>query len=92
MNSTYAAGGLTVVSINVDQNRADAERFLMRFHPQFDVRFDPTGALAEQYKVTGMPTSFILDRHGTVRFTHVGFLPVDEKQYEREIRELLAEH
>jgi len=92
MGRTYEAQGLTIVSINVDQSRADAERFLMRFPPDFDVRFDPTGSLAEQYKVIGMPTSFILDRHGTVRFTNVGFLPLDEPQYEREIRQLLAEH
>jgi cytochrome c biogenesis protein CcmG, thiol:disulfide interchange protein DsbE len=92
MKRTYEAQGLTIISINVDQSRADAERFLMRFHPDFDVRFDPAGSLAEQYKVIGMPTGVIFDRHGTMRFENVGFLPVDEQKYEREIRELLAEH
>lgn len=92
MKKAHESQGLTIVAINVDQNRADADRFLGRFHPDFQVRFDPAGALAEQYKVTGMPTSVIFDRHGAVRFTHVGFLPVDEQRYEQQIRELLAEH
>ncbi len=92
MQMTYESQGLTIIAINVDRSRADAERFLLRFHPDFPVRFDPDGTLAEQYKVAGMPTSVIFDRHGAVRFTHVGFLPIDEKTYEREIRTLLAEH
>ena len=92
MKKAYESQGLTIVAINVDQSRADAERFLARFHPDFQVRFDPAGTLAEQYKLTGMPTSVMFDRHGVVRFTHVGFLPVDEQKYEQQIRELLAEH
>lgn len=92
MKKAYESQGLTIVAINVDQNRADADRFLGRLHPDFQVRFDPAGTLAEQYKVTGMPTSVIFDRHGAVRFMHVGFLPVDEQKYEQQVRELLAEH
>jgi len=91
MEGAYGSQGLTVVAIDVDQNRADAERFLADFHPDFQVHFDPDGKLAEQYKVVGMPSSVIFDRHGTVRFMHTGFLPVDEPEYEREIRALLAE-
>jgi thiol-disulfide isomerase/thioredoxin len=92
MEKAYDSQGLTIIAINVDQSRADAERFLQRFHTDFAVRFDPSGSLAEQYKVTGMPTSVIFDRHGAVRFTHVGFLPVNEQKYEQQIRGLLAEH
>jgi peroxiredoxin len=91
MKGTYESQGLTVIAVDVDRSRADAERFLARFRPDFEVRFDPDGELAEQYKLVGMPSSVIFDRHGTVRFAHVGFLPVDEGKYEREIRALLAE-
>jgi cytochrome c biogenesis protein CcmG, thiol:disulfide interchange protein DsbE len=83
--------GLTVLAIDVDTDRADGDRFLRRFHPSFDVRFDPSGALAEQFKVIGMPTSVIIDRHGVQRFRHIGFQPADSKTYEAQVRELLAE-
>ena len=92
MQRTYESQGLTIIAIDVDRSHADAERFLQRFHPDFEVRFDPAGSLAEQYKVVGMPTSALLDRHGKVRFTHVGFLPANEQKYEQQIRDLLAEH
>jgi len=91
MNSTYGAQGLEIITVNLDRNRADADRFLKQFHPTFDLRFDPKGELAEQYKVQGMPSSVLIDRHGVTRFMHVGFRPVDGAIYEAQLRELLAE-
>jgi peroxiredoxin len=91
MKSSYQDQGLTVVAVNLDTNRAEADKFLTQFHPTFEVRFDPQGDLAELYKVHGMPSSVLIDRHGVVRFSHVGFRPVDGPAYEAQVRELLAE-
>jgi thiol-disulfide isomerase/thioredoxin len=91
MKSTYEDQGLTVLAVNLDTNRAEADKFLNRFHPTFDVRFDPKGELAEFYKVQGIPSSVLIDRHGVTRFAHVGFRPVDGPVYEAQVRELLAE-
>jgi hypothetical protein len=33
----------------------------------------------------------IIDRHGVLRFTHIGFLPVDQAAYEDQLRQVLAE-
>jgi hypothetical protein len=33
----------------------------------------------------------IIDRRGVVRFTHIGFRPVDGTVYENQLREILAE-
>jgi cytochrome c biogenesis protein CcmG, thiol:disulfide interchange protein DsbE len=90
MKASYGVQGLTVVAVNLDQHKADAERFLARFHPTFDVRFDPQGEAAERFKVQGMPTGVIIDRQGVVRFTHIGFRPVDRAVYENQLREVLA--
>jgi thiol-disulfide isomerase/thioredoxin len=91
MQKTYDADGLTIIAINVDHDRADAERFLKQFQPRFEVRFDPQGRWAEQFKVSGMPTSMIIDRHGVTRFTHIGFWPGDSETSAQQIRELLRE-
>ena len=91
MQSTYAARGLKIVAVNLDVARADADKFLNQFHPTFDVRFDPEGQLAQYYRVHGMPSSVLIDRHGVTRFTHVGFRPIDAAIYEAQLRELLAE-
>ena len=91
LKSTYERQGLEIVAVNLDGDRADADKFLKQFHPTFDVRFDPTGKLAELYKVQGMPSSVLIDRHGVTRFAHTGFRPVDGGIYEAQVRELLAE-
>jgi cytochrome c biogenesis protein CcmG, thiol:disulfide interchange protein DsbE len=87
----YGDQGLEVIAVNLDTDRADADKFLKQFHPTFSVRFDPKGEFAEFYKVHGMPASVLIDRHGVARFTHVGFRPVDGTIYEAQLRELLAE-
>ena len=91
MKNAYEGQGLEIVAVNLDRNRAEADKFLKQFHPTFDVRFDPKGELAELYKVQGMPSSVVIDRHGVTRFTHVGFRPIDGAVYEAQVRELLSE-
>jgi cytochrome c biogenesis protein CcmG/thiol:disulfide interchange protein DsbE len=91
MQDTYQRKGLTVLAVNLDQYRKDADRFLAKFHPNFDVRFDPRGEMAERFKIQGMPTGVIIDRHGVRRFTHIGFRPVDQAAYEDQLRQVLAE-
>lgn len=91
MKSQYEAKGLTIIAVNLDQERDAADAFLRRFHPGFEVRFDPQGLWAAHFSVQGMPTSIIIDRHGIARFTHIGFRPSDGSTYERQIEQLLAE-
>ena len=91
MQSTYEPQGLAVIAVNLDHDRADAERFLRTFRPNFKVQFDPQGLLAEQFNVAGMPTSVLIDRHGVQRYTHIGFRAVDRQIRSKEIQQLLAE-
>ncbi len=37
MRRSYEAQGLTVIAVNVDRDRADADRFLQQFRPGFDL-------------------------------------------------------
>jgi cytochrome c biogenesis protein CcmG/thiol:disulfide interchange protein DsbE len=91
MRKAHEAGGLVVIAVDVDRDRTDADRFLKQFQPGFEVRLDPEGALAQRFGVSGMPTSLIIDRRGTVRFKHVGFWPAQGAVEAQEIDELLAE-
>ena len=91
IQSAYEPQGLAVIAVNLDHDRADAERFLRTFQPNFKVHFDPQGVLAEQFNVAGMPTSVLIDRHGVLRYTHIGFRAVDRQTRTKEIQQLLAE-
>ena len=91
LKNSYESQGLAIVAVNVDMDRADADKFLAQFKPTFDVRFDPQGTLAEHYNIKTMPSSVLIDRHGVTRFNHMGFRPVDGALYEAQLRELLGE-
>ena len=91
LQSRYSGRGLTVLAVNLDHERADADLFLEHLGPAFEVRFDPQGDWARYFKVQGMPTSVILDRAGKPRFTHIGFDKRDAPAFEAQIQQLLAE-
>lgn len=77
--------------INLDHDQADAQRFLRMFKPNFPVIFDPAGTLAQRFNVMAMPTSVLIDRTGKIRYEHAGFLLKQRAEYERQIRDLLAQ-
>jgi hypothetical protein len=45
----------------------------------FDVLMDNTNEVVEQFKVDGIPTKFVLDKSGNIRFRSVGFDGSDDK-------------
>lgn len=91
LESAYGHQGLSVVAIDLDHDQQDAQRFLRAFKPNFPVIFDPTGTLAQRFDVMGMPTSVIIDRQGKIRYRHIGFLVRQRAEYERQVRDLLAQ-
>jgi thiol-disulfide isomerase/thioredoxin len=83
--------GLEVLAINVDEERPRAEEFLERRPHEMPVFFDPKGHAPEAFRVEGMPSSYVVDRRGRIRFKHVGYTASVGFAYEREVDELLSE-
>jgi thiol-disulfide isomerase/thioredoxin len=79
-----------VLAINVDKNPGDARRFLERRPVGYPSALDPKGALPARFGVETMPTSFLIDADGVVRYVHRGFRKGDEAKLESEIRKLLG--
>jgi len=80
---------LVVIGVNVDRERADAERFLAQVPAQFEVIYDPNGELASRYDVMGMPSSFVFDTSGTLVDQHIGFRKSLRVEREEQLRKLL---
>ena len=91
IQATHGADGLVVIAVNVDHDKELAETFLKRYAPQFKIVYDSKGEIASKYKVNDMPTSYLIGRDGRVRYTHAGFYPNQEGNYDVQIRELLNE-
>ena len=89
MQQQYGKDGLVIIAVNVDQDKKLADKFLSEFKPEFNVLFDKDGKLAEDFKVSSMPSSYVLDREGKPRFKHKGFHLDKQSQYETELNSLL---
>ena len=87
----YHDRGFDVLAVNVDARRADADRFLASRPHEIKVLFDPKGIAPKRLGLKGMPTSYLVDRTGTIRERHEGFTEDDVITYRHQIEALLAE-
>jgi len=55
---------------NVKQNAID---FIKKNNYSFQVLLDDKSEVIEKYKVSGIPTKFIIDKSGNIRFMEVGY-------------------
>ena len=90
MHEKYGKDGLVVVAVNLDKDADAAGIFLRNYGPHFAVAFDPAGKTADAFGVEVMPSSFIIDRNGTIVYTHQGFEQSNAKTLEEKIKEALA--
>lgn len=90
LQQRYGKEGLVIIAVNVDENRADMEAFLKKNAVTFAVIRDPNQKLVERTGVATMPSSFLIDREGKVRFLHNGYRGAEtKKKYDEEIQGLL---
>jgi thiol-disulfide isomerase/thioredoxin len=84
--------GLAIVAVSVDERSSDMEKFLKKNPVSFFAVRDAGHKLVKEADVSTMPTSFLIDRSGKVRFVHSGFQgKTTAKQYQQEIEQLLNE-
>ena len=86
MQDKYAADGLVIIAVNLDRNAEDAARFLEKYPANFEIVYDPEGALAKEYGVEVMPSSIIIGRNGDSYERHAGFKVKRQDEYEATIR------
>jgi cytochrome c biogenesis protein CcmG, thiol:disulfide interchange protein DsbE len=87
----YRTDRFRLVTINVDEDRADAERFLSKTQSKLPVVFDPTGALPKQYGLMTMPTAYLIDSKRRVASIHAGFREGEKDAIEQKISQLIQE-
>lgn len=89
MHEKYQSRGLEVVGVNLDSNISDAQTFLASVPAKFNIVFDSKGEVPARYAVKGMPTSYLIDRHGKIIFQHTGFNLSDKDKLEEKIKQYL---
>ncbi len=92
LHEAYAARGLVIVAVSVDERAGEFESFVRKWHPPFTAVRDVGQRLVAAVKVPTMPTAYVLGRDGRVRFVHVGFHgAATEQELRAQVEALLAE-
>jgi cytochrome c biogenesis protein CcmG, thiol:disulfide interchange protein DsbE len=80
---------IKIIAVNLDQDRAEADKFLQQNPPKFTIAFDPEGKTAETYKVKAMPSSYLIDSSGRLVSSHAGFRVQDKDELEKLIEQMI---
>ena len=85
----YKASGLELVAISLDDESNEIGAFVKATGVKFPVGWDGGKKAAPCFDIKNMPTAYIVDKKGVVRHVHRGYHANEEKEIEKEIKELL---
>ena len=92
MQQQLGAKGLQILAIGVDTEEADGRAFVSTLGSlDIEVVYDPQSKTLGRYDVANMPTGYLIDRKGVIRYKSVGFGETTRKELEDEIAKLLTE-
>ncbi|HEV3189115.1 MAG TPA: TlpA disulfide reductase family protein [Polyangiaceae bacterium] len=91
LQSKYDANGLKIVGISEDEveDKDKIPHFAHAYGAKFTLAWDGDKGIAQSYKPETMPSSFLVDKMGVVRFAHVGYHDGDAALLDKEIQGLL---
>jgi thiol-disulfide isomerase/thioredoxin len=90
LRKEFPASDFQVIAINLDRDLERARKFLADHPVGYPSATDPDGKLPVAFGLETMPTSYLLDRNGVVRYVHRGFREGDDAEIRKRIRELLG--
>jgi cytochrome c biogenesis protein CcmG, thiol:disulfide interchange protein DsbE len=82
-------GNLMIVGVSEDDEKKDIPDFGKTHGAKFPLLWDDGKSIAGKWNPENMPTSFILDKNGVVRFMHQGYHDGEELEIEKEIKSLM---
>ena len=86
----YKESGFVIIAINDGDPKADVLQFVKDYELTFPVWLDPTYIASEQaFHTLNLPTSFVIDRNGTIQLTWVG--GINSRMLEKHVTPLIME-
>jgi len=64
--------GIDLVAVNVGEDEDTVFAFMGEYPMDFPVLLDPAGTVVEQWPVKALPTTFVVDPRGCIRYRAVG--------------------
>lgn len=91
LHEKFAAQGLKVVAVSVDQNRDQLRSFVREHRMPFQVLHDADSSVSQSYGVFRYPESFLIDKQGKVRYHLLGAVDWVSQPLLKTVEGMLAE-
>jgi peroxiredoxin len=83
----YRERGFEVLAIDLQETATEVQPFMAELGLSFPALLDRDGFVSRAYRARALPSSFLVDRQGTIRYLKIG--PVTADALEEEVRKLL---
>jgi len=89
----YKDSTFTVIAINQMETTDHVFAFTgqLDVDPTFTMLFDKDSKVSQAYRVQGLPTTFLIDKKGMLRFRAIGGREFDHPDVEKQIKKLMEE-
>ncbi len=91
LRSEFDEKDFQILAVNLDKNPKRARKFLRKHPVGYPSVSDPRGRLPREFGLETMPTSYLIDRDGVIRYVHKGFRKSDVPQLRTKIAGLVSE-
>lgn len=83
----------TVIAINQTEDTDHVFAYLgqLEVDPTFTILFDHESLVAQAFDVKGLPTTYLIDKQGRIRYRAIGGREFDHPEVEKQIQELINE-
>lgn len=83
--------GVVFLAVNIDKDPAKGKDFIKEAKlGAMQAAYEPDGATVESYEPPTMPTTYVIDGRGVIRYRHEGYRAGDEKELGTRLDALLA--
>jgi thiol-disulfide isomerase/thioredoxin len=92
LQTQYAAKGLKVIGISVDEGDTDAVKtFVAEQKITYPIAVDPEGRIANLVQTTVLPTSLLIDRTGKIVWRQIGAIMPNDAKLKAAVEKAVAE-
>ncbi|OGR79275.1 MAG: hypothetical protein A3B80_08580 [Elusimicrobia bacterium RIFCSPHIGHO2_02_FULL_39_36] len=90
INKKFKDQGLAVIGISLDEEPEPVPPFLKKEKVEHLILYAEDSSVAQDYQVRAIPSFFLIDKNGMIKKRYDGFYPDLEKEWEKEIPNLLS--
>ena len=93
LHQKYQDKDFSVLAINQmeDGDRVFSFTGTLETQPTFDILLDNDSQVSRKYAVNGLPTTYLIDKQGRIRYRAVGGREFDHPEVEKIIQSLMDE-